>query len=83
MNDVMTMQLADCAALNPSDSASGFTFVLITWYHYPLHCDPEFHSFTFLSLSDLDKLIAFVNLPICSSDSFLAELLGEQQNRLG
>lgn len=77
------MQLAHCLVFQPCDSAGGLIFILIILYRYLFHFSPESYPFMFLSLSDLDKLIAFVKLTICSLDSFPAELLAEQPNRVG
>lgn len=61
------MQLAHCLVFQPCDSAGGLIFILIILYRYLFHFSPESYPFMFLSLSDLDKLIAFVKLTICSS----------------
>lgn len=68
---------------HPCDSAGGLIFVLIIQYQYLFNFYPESYLFRLLSLSDLDKLIAFVKLTICSLDSFSDELLVEQLDILG
>lgn len=63
---------------HPCNPAGSLIFVLIIQYQYLFNFYLELHLFRLLSLSDLDKLIAFGKPTICSLDSFSDELLVEQ-----
>lgn len=68
---------------HPCDSAGSLIWFLIAEYQCLFSFYPESYLFRLLSLSDLDKLIAFVKLTICSLDSFSDELLVEQLDIAG